>query len=293
MTIEELLKDAKDWWKAHAEREIERKETLVSRFETAVKRMEQLYTLVNVDKRWSIKVSNKVPAVPWRNDIGASGLMISPQNGTDLTNISISANGVTYTFPAGSTAATVIPLGLPGDVIAISGTSATLAVMDLRALGQEETLRFLMRPFGSTVIVGNTVNAKLTGSSAPDSAAAPTNVLSVSYSAFTANTTKFIGTPAGTLHRNAKRRAVTLVNNGMGIATGQTNVAVQDSAVGAFSQGRYSAAATTVGSGNQMPYGTDDIPELALAADELWVSVAIGATAPTAGTFDVWLAEVL
>ncbi len=166
MTIEELLKDAKDWWKQHAEREMEKKETLVSRFETAVKRMEQLHTLVNVDKRWSIKVSNKVPAVPWRNDIGASGLMISPQNGTDLANVSISANGVTYTFPAGSTAATVIPLGLPGDVITISGTSATMAVMDLRALGQEETLRFLMRPFGSTVIVGNTVNTltQLTGS---------------------------------------------------------------------------------------------------------------------------------
>ena len=168
MTIEELLKDAKDWWKQHAEREMEKKETLVSRFETAVKRMEQLHTLVNVDKRWSIKVSNKVPAVPWRNDIGASGLMISPQNGTDLANVSISANGVTYTFPAGSTAATVIPLGLPGDVITISGTSATMAVMDLRALGQEETLRFLMRPFDSTVIVGNTVNTltQLTGSNA-------------------------------------------------------------------------------------------------------------------------------
>ena len=182
MTIEELLKDAKDWWKQHAEREMEKKETLVSRFETAVKRMEQLHTLVNVDKRWSIKVSNKVPAVPWRNDIGASGLMISPQNGTDLANVSISANGVTYTFPAGSTAATVIPLGLPGDVITISGTSATMAVMDLRALGQEETLRFLMRPFGSTVIVGNTVNTltQLTGSSVPiPSAVTPNTVGSV------------------------------------------------------------------------------------------------------------------
>ena len=177
MTIEELLKDAKDWWKQHAEREMEKKETLVSRFETAVKRMEQLHTLVSVDKRWSIKVSNKIPAVPWRNDISASGLMISPQNGTDLANVSISANGVTYTFPAGSTAATVIPLGLPGDVITISGTSATMAVMDLRALGQEETLRFLMRPFGSTVIVGNTVNAQLTGSN-PSSKTGPTLIAS-------------------------------------------------------------------------------------------------------------------
>ena len=282
MTVDfgQAMQDLKDWWKQHAEREMEKKETLVSRFETAVKRMEQLHTLVNVDKRWTIKVTNKVPAVPWRNDIGASGLMISPQNGTDLANVSISANGVTYTFPAGSTAATVIPLGLPGDVITISGTSATLAVMDLRALGQEETLRFLMRPFGSTVIVGNTVNTltQLTGSSVTDFVLV--NNISIRDTSqhtastdptviFTWSTTNLAGKKV-LLIANSHNQALTL-----GILAGTANTA------GA----RLAIASLTVAAGTS--YWIDSASAGASALDDptLFLAATLqAATAPTSGS---------
>lgn len=122
----------------------------------------------------------------------------------------------------------------------------------------------------------------------------PTKIASVPYTTFLANSTQYPNF-MNKLNRAATHRTFWIINTMDQAFSSNPSLAFFDSVIGnsnATGSDIVAFSGLTAGGGKQ--YKTSEAnPALATHTDSCFLTCAMGATAPTTGTLDVWVVEIL
>jgi hypothetical protein len=132
---------------------------------------------------------------------------------------------------------------------------------------------------------------QLTGSIAPNVAAAPTLLATINFSQFTASTTTY-QTVISLLRRNAKQRTF-IITNSMNQPITTVTLFFNDSASSVGSNKVVNITLTAPVANGQTVETSESKPILVSHVDSVLIGLAMGATAPTSGEVKIYVVEVL
>lgn len=130
----------------------------------------------------------------------------------------------------------------------------------------------------------------LSGSNAPLAATAPKLIATVNFSQLTASSTLNIAFPS-VLNRNARQRTFIFYNSLNQPTSAAVNAIPYDSTIGFIAIGGDSTTIGTLGSPARVSIVSESHPSLAAHVDSIWMSIPMGATAPTSGSLQVYVVE--
>lgn len=201
-----------------------------------------------------------------------------------LDSLTIEVNGLPETIAAGTTGSIGYSLLAGGGTLKIT-TSATSPKGQLY-------VRIADRVIGQ-VHGGSMPSVSLTGSSAPLTAATPTLLDTIPYSAFTASGS-LVKTYSAVLHRNARGRTVVAQNN-LNQALSSLSLYPWESTANGVVGTQVAASQISVtapGIDTQGAYSSDQYGGLGANVDSLTVVLGMGATTPTSGNVYLYAVEM-
>lgn len=189
-----------------------------------------------------------------------------------------------------------IPILTPGAPVDVKNPTSADAQVTVVYLGENPS-QLMASLFATTSTLTTqltgTVTAQLTGSLAPLTANNPKLVLSVPYGDFTASGT-VTKDMAQVFSRNARFRTFVFANT-LDQTVTDAKVLPYDSAITATTGIGGDSFSANGGVGNTFAnyYGSDNNPTLKFETDSAQAQLTMGSTAPTSGSFDIYVIEVI